>query len=104
MRHLFPCILVLLTGTGVAQELPPVPVPTENRLTSNKALLGKSLFWDEQLSSNDAVACGTCHRPASGGADPRFRRHPGLDKTLLTDDDVLGSPGVPRLDETRQPI
>ena len=104
MKHVFPWIAVLIIGTVSAQKLPPVPIPQENPLTANKVLLGKALFWDEQLSSNDAMACGTCHQPARGGADPRFRRHPGRDKDLLTSDDVLGSPGMPRLDEKRQPI
>jgi cytochrome c peroxidase len=104
MKHVFPWVALLIAGTVSAQKLPQIPVPKENPITAKKVLLGKALFWDEQLSSNDAVACGTCHRPASGGADPRFRRHPGPDKNLLTSDDILGSPGVPRLDKNRQPI
>ena len=52
-------------------ELPPVPVPAENPITEPKRVLGKILFWDEQLSSDNSVACGTCHRPAWGGADAR---------------------------------
>jgi cytochrome c peroxidase len=50
------------------------------------------LFWDEQLSSDRSIACGTCHRPAQGGADPRVGRNPGVDKGTI--DDVLGSPGI----------
>lgn len=73
-------------------QLPPVPVPAENPITEPKRVLGKILFWDEQLSSNDTRACGTCHRPASGGGDPRVGRHPGVDKGTI--DDVWGSPGV----------
>lgn len=33
--------------------------------------LGKTLFWDEQVSADNTVACGTCHIPASGGTDNR---------------------------------
>ena len=74
MKHVFLLgIVVLISGTVSAQGLPPVPVPQENPLTANKVLLGKALFWDEQLSSNGALACGTCHRPARGGADPQPR-------------------------------
>ena len=73
-------------------QLPPVPVPVENPITEPKRVLGKILFWDEQLSSDDTRACGTCHRPASGGGDPRVGRHPGVDKGTI--DDVWGSPGV----------
>ena len=72
--------------------MPPVPVPAENPMTEPKRVLGKILFWDEQLSSDDTIACGTCHRPAFGGADPRSGRHPGVDKGTI--DDVHGSPGI----------
>jgi cytochrome c peroxidase len=65
----------------------------------SKALLGKALFWDEQLSSTRTVACATCHIPVEGGSDPRSGSpgsvHPGLDGSFGTPDDVFGSPGVP---------
>ncbi|QDV05705.1 Cytochrome c551 peroxidase precursor [Planctomycetes bacterium Poly30] len=79
---------------------PPV-APPENPLTAEKALLGKILFWDEQLSATKTVACGTCHQPAAGFADPRVRSgpplYPGADRTLGTPDDVFGSPSLPRV-------
>jgi len=61
-------------------------------------VLGKILFWDEQLSSDDTVACGTCHRPAAGGADPRAltTRHPGPDGIAGSADDPHGSAGIVR--------
>jgi cytochrome c peroxidase len=81
--------------------LPPVPVPAENPVTEEKRVLGKILFWDEQLSSDGSVACGTCHRPGAGGADPRAARHPGVDKGTI--DDVMGSPGIAALDRDGHP-
>jgi cytochrome c peroxidase len=85
---------------GLARSLsaavPPVPVPVENPISDEKRVLGKILFWDEQLSADDSVACGTCHRPAYGGADPRVGRYPGVDKGTI--DDVRGSPGIVSLD------
>ena len=81
--------------------LPPVPVPVENPITEPKRVLGKVLFWDEQLSTNGTVACGTCHRPAFGGADPRAGRNPGTDKGTI--DDVRGSPGIVFLDRDGKP-
>ena len=36
-----------------------------------KAQLGKVLFWEEQVSSDNTMACGTCHSPAAGGTDLR---------------------------------
>lgn len=70
-------------------------------MTAEKTLLGKALFWDEQLSSTRTVACGTCHLPAAGASDPRtasspLALHPGADGIFETPDDVLGSPGVPQ--------
>jgi cytochrome c peroxidase len=94
--------LGLLVGIGAAAELPPVPVPAENPITEEKRVLGKILFWDEQLSSDDSVACGTCHRPAWGGADARNGVNPGTDPGTI--DDVHGSPGIVALDSRGRPI
>lgn len=82
-------------GTALAQ-LPPVPVPAQNPLTPAKIVLGKILFWEEQLSSDDSVACGTCHVPEAGGSDPRLAQaiHPGLDNLFATADDIHGTRGV----------
>jgi cytochrome c peroxidase len=41
------------------------------KLATSIAQLGKLLFWDEQVSSNNTVACGTCHLPRVGGTDDR---------------------------------
>jgi cytochrome c peroxidase len=94
-------VLALAVGAPLAAELPPVPVPAENPITEPKRVLGKILFWDEQLSSDGSVACGTCHRPAAGGGDPRSGRHPGIDKGTI--DDVIGSPGIAALDRDGRP-
>ena len=97
-RLLSAVLLGSASGLGAQTSLSPPVAPPENPVTAAKALLGKALFWDEQLSSNGRMACGTCHRPEHGGGDPRRRRHPGLDGTLLTADDTWGSPGVERRD------
>ncbi len=84
-------------GPPFPPQRPPL-TPAGNPVTAAKAYLGKALFWDEQLSSTKTVSCGTCHRPAKGGADPRTGpafRNPGLDGTFGTLDDIFGSPGVP---------
>jgi len=95
------CSMLVCVGvaswSGASAQLPPVPVPAENPITEPKRVLGKVLFWDEQLSSDDTVACGTCHRPAAGGADPRVGRHTGTDKGTI--DDIWGSPGVVHMNE-----
>ncbi len=89
---------LLVQGTGRG-PLPPPPVPAENPLTREKAILGKALFWDEQMSSDDTVACGTCHRPETGFTDPREAVHPGVDLIRGTVDDRLTSPGIVRSDD-----
>lgn len=78
---------------------PEVKFPAGNPFDATKALLGKILFWDEQLSADDSVACGTCHRPSAGGSDPRpsapgYIGHPGPDALRGTADDPAGSPGI----------
>lgn len=99
-----PALLALaLVPVARAQQLqPPPPPPPGNPTTPNKALLGKALFWDEQLSSTKTVACATCHIPETGGGDPRSLQtnaaaiHPGPNGVFGDADDVVGSPGVPR--------
>ncbi len=88
---------LVVLGAAFA-EVPAVTAPVENPVTESKRVLGKILFWDEQLSADDTVACGTCHVPARGGTDPRLGAHPGADGTFGTADDVVGSPGVLRAD------
>ena len=81
--------------------LEPPPIPLGNPQTGAKIYLGKTLFWEEQLSSTRTVACGTCHRPRFGSSDPRsanapdIAAHPGADGIFGNADDVVGSPGVP---------
>jgi len=90
-----PSILALLFLAGeVRAQLPSPPVPPENPITEEKRILGKLLYWEEQLSSSNNVACGTCHRPEAGGADPREGRHPGFNGIFGDPDDMLASEGV----------
>ena len=77
-------LFVLSVATALVAALPaqrrpqrPDPLeapsaPVANPVTAEKAVLGKALFWDEQLSSDRSVACGTCHRWEAGGSDPRI--------------------------------
>jgi cytochrome c peroxidase len=78
--------------------LPPVPTPAENPITESKRILGKVLFFDEQLSSDNTVACATCHTPGRAGTDGRRARNPGPDSFFNTPDDKFGSPGVASTD------
>lgn len=88
-------LAVLLAAGPAGAQLGPPPVPTANPITEPKRVLGKILFWDEQLSSDNTVACGTCHVPTSGGGDPRTTsRHPGPDGIFGNADDRRGSFGI----------
>lgn len=85
---------------GPVLPLNPPPAPPGNPVTAAKAYLGKTLFWDEQLSSTRTVACGTCHFATNGGSDSRSivgnarSTNPGADGIFGTTDDVFGSPGI----------
>lgn len=90
--------VLALSSLSMAQGLSPVPVPAQNPITPGKTILGKLLFWEEQLSTNNRVACGTCHTFAVGGGDLRRAPHPGNDGIIPSPDDSFGSPGLPRSD------
>jgi len=83
---------------GPPPPLPPPPVPTENPITAQKVVLGKILFFEEQLSSDDTTACATCHAPGASYTDLRFGAGPGPDGIPQTPDDTFTSPGVIRAD------
>jgi cytochrome c peroxidase len=100
MRN-FLAVLPLFAAAVAAQGggLPPQPVPPQNPITPQKAILGKLLFWEEQMSSNNRVACGTCHTFSAGGGDQRRALNSaGPDGVTPSPDDTFGSPGIPRSD------
>ncbi len=52
-----------LTGSGVSND---------RTITSNEtATLGRVLFYDRNLSKNNAVSCASCHKQANGFADDK---------------------------------
>lgn len=89
---------VLAIAYAAFAALPPVPVPTENPMSEEKRVLGKILFFDEQLSATNSVACATCHVMGRAGSDPRLANNPGPDGIVGTPDDKRASPGVIRSD------
>lgn len=46
--------------------LPPVSHPKDNLPTEEKIALGKQLYFDGRLSSDNKVSCASCHDPAKG--------------------------------------
>lgn len=43
--------------------LPPVPVPADNPPTAEAIALGRRLYFEKQLSSDNSFACANCHSP-----------------------------------------
>ena len=43
-----------------------------NPITDEKAILGRVLFYDKNLSIDNTVSCGSCHQQAFGFSDPRL--------------------------------
>ncbi len=87
-RHWLPGILggslVALVGITVAASvadaqrsqgpkpplgLPPIPWPADNPYSPEKEELGRLLYYDKRLSSDNTVACASCHAPESAFTD-----------------------------------
>ena len=83
---------------------PGLPEPWDNRLTAEKAELGKLLFFDTRLSRDGTVSCATCHLPERAfsdgqaiavGIDDRLRAAQCSDapQSRLRAVPILGRPG-----------
>ncbi|MBM3984406.1 MAG: hypothetical protein FJ296_01755 [Planctomycetes bacterium] len=105
-------VLVFAPAAGAQADvkIPPPIIPDENPMLPGQDILGKFLFWEEQVSFDNTVSCGTCHIHEAGGSDPRAFNtpHPGPDGLFDTDDDIAGSAGVVRTantgDFTKSPL
>lgn len=91
-----------LTGTWPAAPFPPGN-PTSasglDPLAGRREALGKLLFWDEQLSHDRTMACGSCHAMEFGGNDKNGGvQNAGFNGVFGDADDNFGSPGVVRQD------
>lgn len=49
--------------------LPAIPWPEDNPYSKEKAELGRLLYFDKRLSSNDTVSCASCHSVSCGYSD-----------------------------------
>ncbi len=48
-------------------------IPKDNPMTKAKVELGRQLYFDERLSSDNTISCASCHDPAQGwGAETKF--------------------------------
>ena len=57
--------------------------PAGNPTTDTGATLGRVLFYDKRLSTNQTISCASCHQQSSGFSDPR-RFSVGFDGSLGT--------------------
>ena len=61
---LAPCCSI--ADDGVPSGLKPVKHPKDNQPTDAKISLGKQLYFDPRLSSDDTISCASCHDPTKG--------------------------------------
>ncbi|HVM74452.1 MAG TPA: cytochrome c peroxidase [Candidatus Saccharimonadales bacterium] len=51
--------------------LPPVPIPADNPPTEDTIALGRRLYYDPLLSSDQTISCASCHAPQFAFSDNR---------------------------------
>lgn len=49
--------------------LPPIPWPEDNPYSPEKAELGRLLYFDNRVSSDQSVSCASCHEPGKAFTD-----------------------------------
>jgi cytochrome c peroxidase len=54
---------------AVPLGLPGVPVPRDNPATAEAVALGRRLFYERKLSSDNSLSCASCHNPTLGFTD-----------------------------------
>ncbi len=59
--------------------LPKLSVPPDNPLTREKVALGRRLFYDRRLSSNNTLSCAMCHVPEQGFANNELAMAVGIE-------------------------
>ena len=68
-----PAVVVLSVAAehplSVPAGLPPVIWPANNPYSSEKAELGRYLYFDKRLSADGTVSCASCHDPQHGFTD-----------------------------------
>ena len=89
---LFAALAFLTVGAGSAlakgdpdidpplAPLGPIPEPPDNKITPEKAELGKLLYFDPKISGDASLSCADCHDPKQGWGfnDPICRGYPGV--------------------------
>jgi len=68
---------------------PAMSIPADNQLTAERVELGRTLFYDKQLSRDSSVSCATCHLVNKGMADNNIKS--------IGIDNLVGIRNVPTL-------
>lgn len=63
------CLLVVIGCNQQSIKYPEVVHPDDNPLTPEKVELGRKLFFDTRLSTDNTVSCATCHQPERAFTD-----------------------------------
>ena len=59
--------------------LPPMVIPADNPLTQEGIALGRKLFYDNILSANNTMNCGSCHQLRNYTVDSNLALSTGID-------------------------
>jgi cytochrome c peroxidase len=65
-----PSLIVSTSPAGFPKGTNSERAPADNKLTLDRALLGKRLFYDPLLSRTNDISCATCHQQQFAFADP----------------------------------
>ena len=75
-RAAAPLLLAALAAPAAELDEPVKPVPLSLYQDPNRVALGRLLFHDARLSTNNRVSCASCHDLGRGGPDPHPHPHP----------------------------
>ena len=63
--------ITAVVSIKVPLGLPALQIPANNPPTVEAIALGRELFYDKRVSSNDSLSCASCHAPQLGFTDGR---------------------------------
>lgn len=64
---------------NIPAGLPPMPIPADNPMSVEGVALGRKLFYDNLLSANNTMNCGSCHQLRNYTIDSNLALSVGID-------------------------
>ena len=64
---------------NIPAGLPPMKIPADNPMTQEGVFLGRKLFYDNILSANNTMNCGSCHQLRNYTVDSNLALSTGID-------------------------